>query len=91
MSAPARGTATTDGSTITFRPGSDFDFLLEGGIREKENLLLRPLNATSGDLADSDGEKRILVQKLDQYEPTIWQDTEIIAPLEEMKNFKVVN
>lgn len=68
-----------------------FDFLLEGGIREKENLLLRPLSPSSREVVDSDGAKRILVQKLDQYEPTIWQDTEIIAPLEEMKNFRVTN
>ena len=64
-----------------------FDFLLEGGIRQKESILIRP--ATPPDTPASEGD--ILVQKLDSYEPTIWQDTEIIAPLEEMKNFKVVN
>jgi hypothetical protein len=64
-----------------------FDFLLEGGVRQKESILLRPsepLNTTAS-------EDKILVQKLDSYQPTIWQDTEIIAPLEEMKNFKVSN
>ena len=64
-----------------------FDFLLEGGVRQKESILIRP--STTPDTSPSEGE--ILVQKLDSYQPTIWQDTEIIAPLEEMKNFKVVN
>ena len=68
-----------------------FDFLLEGGVRQKESLLLRP--ETGQGLATRGGPSadRVLLQKLDQYEPTIWQDTEIIAPLEEMKNFRVAN
>lgn len=64
-----------------------FDFLLEGGVRQKESLLLRP-SADPGFEASQD---RVLVQKITSYQPTIWQDTEIIAPLEEMKNFKVGN
>ena len=64
-----------------------FDFLLEGGVRQKESILVRPSEPMSTP-ASSD---KILVQKLDVYQPTIWQDAEIIAPLEEMKNFKVSN
>jgi hypothetical protein len=64
-----------------------FDFLLEGGVRQKESILIRPSTTLESPASQGD----ILVQKLDSYEPTIWQDTEIIAPLEEMKNFKVVN
>lgn len=64
-----------------------FDFLLEGGVRQKESLLLRP----SAPVETGDPREKILVMKLDSYQPTIWQDTEIIAPLEEMKNFKVEN
>ncbi len=64
-----------------------FDFLLEGGVRQKESMLLKPL-AVPGFEASKD---RVFVQKLESYQPTIWQDTEIIAPLEEMKNFKVGN
>jgi VCBS repeat-containing protein len=30
VSAPARGSATTDGTTVTFNPGNDFDFLNPG-------------------------------------------------------------
>jgi hypothetical protein len=64
-----------------------FDFLLEGGVRQKESMLLRP-SAPQITAASTD---KIEVLKLDAYEPTIWQDTEIIAPLEEMRNFKVEN
>lgn len=64
-----------------------FDFLLEGGVREKESILIRP----SEPLSTPASQDKILVQKLDSYQSTIWQDTEIIAPLEEMKNFKVSN
>lgn len=64
-----------------------FDFLLEGGVRQKESLLIRP----SEPLSTQASTDKIRVQKLDSYQPTIWQDTEIIAPLEEMKNFKVSN
>jgi hypothetical protein len=64
-----------------------FDFLLEGGVHQKESILIRPSTPLESPASQGD----ILVQKLDSYEPTIWQDTEIIAPLEEMKNFKVVN
>ncbi len=64
-----------------------FDFLLEGGVRQKESMLLRP----SAPLTSAASSDKIAVMKLDSYQPTIWQDTEIIAPLEEMKNFKVEN
>lgn len=68
-----------------------FDFLMEGGVREKESLLIRhdPNPAPAGLL--SEGPEKIKIRKLDRYEPTIWQDVEIIAPLEEMKNFSVAN
>ncbi|SFR46341.1 CarboxypepD_reg-like domain-containing protein [Robiginitalea myxolifaciens] len=66
-----------------------FDFLLEGRSREKAALLVKP--ATPGALSsmpESEPEKIPLI-RLDRYEPTVWQDSEIIEPLEEMKNFKV--
>jgi hypothetical protein len=66
-----------------------FDFLLEGGLRQKESLLMSPAEASQTTLASLEGPEKIPVQKLEQYEPTIWQDTQIIAPLEEMKNFRV--
>ena len=67
-----------------------FDFLMEGGVRERESMLVQLLEpeALAGLMAQSEPEK-IRVQQLDHYEATIWQDSEIIAPLEEMKNFKV--
>jgi hypothetical protein len=68
-----------------------FDFLMEGGVREKESLLIKHVpNPTSEGMLAGQNEK-IKIQKLERYEPTIWQDIEIIAPLEEMKNFSVAN
>ena len=66
-----------------------FDFLLEGGLRQKESLLLSPSGTPQAELASLESPEKIPVKKLEQYEPTIWQDTQIIAPLEEMKNFRV--
>jgi hypothetical protein len=67
-----------------------FDFLLEGGTRENELLLIRPAsNTQSEELLAYKEPKKVPVIKLRQYEPTIWQDSEIIAPLQEMKNFRV--
>ena len=68
-----------------------FDFLMEGGIREKESLLLRHENASYTEGVLSQSPEKIKIRKLERYEPTIWQDIEIIAPLEEMKNFSVTN
>ena len=68
-----------------------FDFLMEGGLRQKESLLMSPAGGPERDMAILPSPDKILVRKLDHYEPTIWQDTEIIAPLEEMKNFSVEN
>lgn len=68
-----------------------FDFLLEGGVRQKESMLLGSTDSEA--YADQIGRvpEKVLLRKLQSYEPTIWQDSEIIAPLEEMKNFKVSN
>ncbi|UCE68256.1 MAG: carboxypeptidase-like regulatory domain-containing protein [Flavobacteriaceae bacterium] len=68
-----------------------FDFLMEGGVREKESLLLRQEIATPSEGMLSQSPDKIKIRKLERYEPTIWQDIEIIAPLEEMKNFSVTN
>ena len=68
-----------------------FDFLMEGGVREKESLLLRHEITTPSERMLSQSPDKIKIRKLERYEPTIWQDIEIIAPLEEMKNFSVTN
>jgi hypothetical protein len=68
-----------------------FDFLLEGGVRQKQSLLLTPQDPQDTPESLADLPMKVWVQKLDSYEPTIWQNTEIIAPLEEMKNFRVAN
>ena len=67
-----------------------FDFLLEGGVREVESALLKPLDAgQAATLAQAPQPKKVYLVKLDHYEPTIWQDTEVIEPLEAMRNFRV--
>lgn len=68
-----------------------FDFLLEGGVREKQNLLLRYEPTLNPAGFATENPEKIKVQKLQRYQPTIWQDTEVIAPLEEMKRFRVSN
>ncbi len=67
-----------------------FDFLLEGGERQTESALFRPLGAdAAGQLSQTPQPERVYLVRLDHYEPTIWQDTEVIEPLEEMRNFHV--
>lgn len=66
-----------------------FDFLLEGRSREKSALLVKTVAPGSlSNMPESEPDKVPLI-RLDRYEPTVWQDSEIIEPLEEMKNFKV--
>ena len=67
-----------------------FDFLMEGGVRAKGSLLLRPVSPDATGILAATPEK-VKIRKLERYQPTIWQDTEVIAPLEEMLNFKVTN
>ncbi len=69
-----------------------FDFLMEGGSREKQELLI--LNTAI--LSDKGFEKysppdKVPFTLLQKFEPTIWQNSQIIEPLEEMKKFKVTN
>ena len=67
-----------------------FDFLLEGGVRQAESALLRPLDAAeAAALEQVPQPEKVFLVKLDHYEPTIWQDTEVIEPLEAMRNFRV--
>lgn len=67
-----------------------FDFLLEGGVRQTESALFRPLPANeAAQLSETPQPERVYRVMLDHYEPTIWQDTEVIEPLEEMRNFRV--
>ncbi len=66
-----------------------FDFLMEGGVRQQESVLLSPVDpAEFQALANYTEPEKIRIQKILQYEPTIWEDTQVIAPLEAMKNFR---
>jgi hypothetical protein len=67
------------------------DFLLEGANRNREEILItgyQPLDATS---FPEESKEKIQVERLQQFESGIWQDQQIIAPLEEMKNFKATD
>ncbi len=67
-----------------------FDFLMEGGVRQRESILMSPAGpAESESLISYKEPKKVRLRKIDQYEPGIWGDTQIIEPLEEMKNFRV--
>ena len=67
-----------------------FDFFMEGGVRQSESALLRPLHGPdAAALGKAPQPKKVYLVKLDHYEPTIWQDTEVIEPLEAMRNFRV--
>lgn len=67
-----------------------FDFSLEGEGREKQELLIlstQQLNpAEFQSLVEAE---KVPYTQLKQFEPSIWQDQQIIQPLEEMKNFRV--
>jgi hypothetical protein len=66
-----------------------FDFTLEGDGREKKELLL--LGNEVLNLAEYNNLKEqtaIPYSLLKQFEPTIWQNNQIIEPLEEMKKFR---
>lgn len=66
-----------------------FDFLLEGEVRERQALLAQPLESgiPAGPGGSADGKVKLI--RLNRYEPGIWQDAEVIEPLEEVKRFKV--
>ncbi|MGB5700274.1 MAG: carboxypeptidase-like regulatory domain-containing protein, partial [Muriicola sp.] len=66
-----------------------FDFTLEGDGREKKELLLLDNEVLSPTEYKNFKEQAVIPYSLlKQFEPTIWQNNQIIEPLEEMKNFK---
>lgn len=69
-----------------------FDFKLEGNAREKQELLIlssNPLDVAAFEKYQE--QEKIPYRLLKQFEPSIWQNNQIIEPLEELKNFKVAN
>jgi hypothetical protein len=66
-----------------------FDFLLEGSIKEKHELLLLETNPLSqAEYNQFTQPEHIIYQELDRYDANIWKDYNVIEPLEEMKQFK---
>ncbi|NNJ88542.1 MAG: carboxypeptidase-like regulatory domain-containing protein [Eudoraea sp.] len=69
-----------------------FDFTIEGRAREKKELLILSTNSLDQqEFVDFKEQSTIPYTLLKQFEPSIWQNNQIIEPLEEMKNFKVAN
>ncbi|WP_165200557.1 carboxypeptidase-like regulatory domain-containing protein [Muriicola soli] len=69
-----------------------FDFTFEGEGREKKELLILssgPLDMM--EFTKLEEPKTIPYTLLEQYEASVWENSQIIEPLEEMKNFKVSN
>lgn len=68
-----------------------FDFLLEGTIRDKHELLI--MNAkelTSNTFEAVKQDKKVEYLYLNAYNPEIWKDYNTIEPVEEMKQFKSI-
>lgn len=66
-----------------------FDFLIEGGGREKSELfIISTSDLNSSTYNNFKQKKDIKFQKLSQYDPSIWKAYNAIEPLEEMKQFK---
>jgi len=69
-----------------------FDFLLEGGTREKQELLILNTNVLpTKEFEEYTAPNEVPFTLLEKFEPSIWQNSQIIEPLEEMKKFKVTN
>ena len=67
-----------------------FDFIFEGEGREKKELLILSGNTLEPqEYEDITEAEEIPFTLLKQYQASIWEDNQIIEPLEEMKNFKV--
>ncbi len=66
-----------------------FNFLIEGGMREKNEIYFISNSSLNGnDFNNYKEPKTIKYQKLKQYDPEIWKAYNAIEPLEEMKQFK---
>lgn len=67
-----------------------FDLLIEGRVVEKDELLITNSNGIS--LADYnviEEPKRFPYKRLSQYTPSIWENQQVLEPVEEMKTFVV--
>ncbi|WP_411030863.1 carboxypeptidase-like regulatory domain-containing protein [Spongiimicrobium sp. 3-5] len=65
-----------------------FDFTVEGNGRNKTELLFTEIaKINTGEYEALTEKEKVPYQELKKYEPSIWQNNEVLAPLEEMKNF----
>lgn len=69
-----------------------FDFLIEGTVRDKHELLIMNYNELTPSVFETAQEKEnIPYEYLSEYNPNIWKDYNTIEPVEEMKQFKSVD
>ncbi|MGB5821319.1 MAG: carboxypeptidase-like regulatory domain-containing protein [Saonia sp.] len=65
-----------------------FEFKIEGSARNKEELLfINSSEMISGAYKTFEEKENVTYRLLQKYDPTIWQNSKVIAPLNEMKNF----
>lgn len=68
-----------------------FNFMLEGNSRNKEELLLTSSKRLGLDsFKEKEEAKKIAVIQLSKYDETIWEDSKILQPLEEMRQFNAM-
>ena len=69
-----------------------FEFKMEGRGREKQELLILSHSIlVPGEFSSYEEKENIPYSLLKQFEASVWQNDQIIEPLEEMKNFKAGN
>ncbi|WP_373072464.1 carboxypeptidase-like regulatory domain-containing protein [Zeaxanthinibacter enoshimensis] len=68
-----------------------FDFKMAGNFIERSELLISSAAAmTPTDYQALKEPEKVRFLELKKYDPTMWQDSEILQPLQEMKNFKAI-
>ncbi|MGY0392334.1 carboxypeptidase-like regulatory domain-containing protein [Bizionia sp. KMM 8389] len=67
-----------------------FNFKIEGTFKERTEILTLDVNAIDSENFDTIEESKELdYENITKYDATIWQDYNVLEPLQEMKDFKV--
>ncbi|NNF19066.1 MAG: hypothetical protein HKN61_04765 [Flavobacteriaceae bacterium] len=68
-----------------------FDFKMAGNFIERSELLISSSDPLApGAYEQVQDSEKVKFLELKKYDPTLWQDTEILQPLQEMKNFEAI-
>ncbi|GGG49759.1 carboxypeptidase-like regulatory domain-containing protein [Bizionia arctica] len=69
-----------------------FDFKVEGIFKEKnEILVMGEKNITASEYAATTEKRKIDYETLKAFDPEYWKDYNVLEPLKEMKDFKVID